>query len=121
MSTGAEAGHPQALPAYSALQHEKSPVHVPAATAVRLRENRQEKQGNQINFAQLYIATIVTVSHLVYCHSMLFLQGCIQWRTKLVSDDKDSAKMTMDRIQPSREWWFGLLHVTYQARSPTVA
>ena len=38
MSTGAEAGgHSQT----SALQHEKSPVHVPAATAVRLRENRR--------------------------------------------------------------------------------
>ena len=41
MSTGAEAGHPHLLFAYSALQHEKGVVHVPAATAVRLRENRQ--------------------------------------------------------------------------------
>ncbi len=42
MSTGAEAGgHSQTLFSYSALQHEKGVVHVPAATAVRLRENRQ--------------------------------------------------------------------------------
>eukprot|EP00986_Skeletonema_menzelii_P011914 scaffold6292_cov85-Skeletonema_menzelii.AAC.1 len=41
MSTGAEARHPQLLSRTSALQHEKSPVHVPAATAVRLRDNRR--------------------------------------------------------------------------------
>ena len=41
MSTGAEAGHSQMLLSYSALQHEKGVVHVPAATAVRLRENRR--------------------------------------------------------------------------------